>query len=64
MTLKHITYVTFLKKYLSSTIHESEKIIQNTMKFLFALTEMKTVTQIFLIILLLSCSYIKMIEFF
>jgi len=43
MTSKYITYATFLKKYLPSTMYESEKIIKNTMKFLFVFTGMKTV---------------------
>jgi len=34
MTSKHVTNVIFLKKYLSSTLHETTNLFLDTMKFL------------------------------
>jgi len=52
MTSKHVTNVTFLKKYLPSTLHELANFLHDTMKFLFAFAGVETTRTSFLIILL------------
>lgn len=59
MTSKCVTNITFLKKYLSSTLHKSTNFLKDTMKFFVYTCMSENNHTSFLTLLFLSCSYIK-----